>query len=114
MWYHGFWLLLALAPYAVSYATYRGAVVVAHEYGTALAVLIDLNRFALYDRLHLNAPDSLTDEKKLNSMLTSILRLDAVDLRKRLSEARLDYVHPEQAATNATVEEADDADAGEK
>jgi hypothetical protein len=107
MWYHGLWLLLALAPYTVSYTTYRGAVVVAHEYGTALAVLIDLNRFALYDRLHLKAPDSLKEEKETNAGLTAILRLDAVDLRKRLAEAQLDYRHPEQLATSPTVDSVD-------
>lgn len=107
MWYHGWWILLALAPYAVAYITYRGAVVVAHEYGTALAVLVDLNRFSLYDRLHLKAPDSLTEEKQNNIALTAILRLDAVDLTKRLNEAQLDYAHPENAAPSTSPDSAD-------
>ena len=50
---HPAWLLVALVPYAVSYAAYRGAVTVAHEYGTAMSVLAELNRFTLYDRLQL-------------------------------------------------------------
>src|SRR5262249_50955334 len=35
LWRHGPWLLLALVPYGVAYLSYRGAVVVAHEYGAA-------------------------------------------------------------------------------
>lgn len=94
MWGHGPWLFLGLAPYAVAYLTYRGAVVVAHEYGTSLAVLIDLNRFALYDRMHLPMPDNLKEERGNNMLLMDVLRLDNVEIDKRMAKARLDYVHP--------------------
>lgn len=76
MWRHGGWLLLALVPYAVAYLAYRGAVVAAHEYGTALTVMIDLNRFSLYERLHLKPPGSLDEERDLNSRLTAVFQSD--------------------------------------
>lgn len=95
MWRNGPWLLLALVPYALAFASYRGAVVVAHEYGTAVAVLIDLNRFALYERMHLPSSGDLEEEKEHNRNLVNVLRLDNLFVRKRLrDEAFLDYVHP--------------------
>jgi hypothetical protein len=101
MWWHGPWLLLGLAPYAVAYLTYRGAVAVAHEYGTSLAVAIELNRFTLYERLRLPLPEDLEEERENNQRLTALLRLDNVDLKARLAEGYLDYVHPAKAATEA-------------
>jgi uncharacterized protein (DUF486 family) len=53
LWHHGPWLLVALVPYGIAYISYRGAVVVAHEYGSAVSTMIDLDRFALYDSLRL-------------------------------------------------------------
>jgi hypothetical protein len=94
MWRHGLWLLMALAPYAIAYAAYRGATVVAHEYGASLAVLIELNRFALYERLHSPLPSDLEEERENNRLLVNVLRLDNTGIKKRLAEARLDYVHP--------------------
>lgn len=95
MWRHGPWLLLALAPYAIAFASYRGAVVVAHEYGTALAVLIDLNRFAFYERIRLPLPDDLEEERSNNARLADVLSLDNVPAEKREAEPTfLDYVHP--------------------
>jgi hypothetical protein len=97
MWRHSAWLLLALGPYALAYATYRGAVSIADEYGTSLAVLLELNRFALYQRLHLPLPEDLEHERDLNDRLAKILRLDNQDLEQRLLGARLDYVHADLA-----------------
>jgi hypothetical protein len=96
---HGWYLLLALAPYAVAYLTYRGSVVLAHEYGTALTVLVELNRFALYERLHLPLESTLARERAAARRLTKILRMDNFELEKRISGARLRYEHP------ATLEE---------
>lgn len=73
---HGVWLLLSLAPYGLAFAAYRGAVRVAHEYGMSLAVLLDLNRFTLYEQLHLEMPDGLGAERELNSRLMPLLGLD--------------------------------------
>jgi len=102
MWRHGPWLLLALVLYLFSYIAYRGAVVVAHEYGTALAVAIELNRFALYERLRLSLPDDLEEERHQNVQLTAALRLDNDEMESRLHEKLhpvLDYIHPPPPST---------------
>jgi hypothetical protein len=91
---HGWYLLLALIPYTVAYLTYRGTVVLAHEYGTALTVLVELNRFALYQRLHLPLELTLEAERNAARQLTDILRLDNFEIDKRISGARLSYEHP--------------------
>lgn len=96
MWDHGLWLLLSMAPYLVAYLSYRGATVVAREYGTALAVLIDLNRFALYERMRLPMPEDSEEEQESNSRLMMLLGVDNnVRIEKRLNSAYFDYVHPE-------------------
>jgi hypothetical protein len=69
----GAWLLLALAPYCVSYLAYRGAISSAQAYGTALSTLIDLNRFALYDQLHVPSPSSTAVERSRNTQLLKLL-----------------------------------------
>jgi len=86
MWRHGLWMLLALGPYAVGYLSYRGAVVVAHEYGTALAVLIELNRFRLYERLRHPQPENAAQEREANARL---MRAFAHDPNVRLDYAPL-------------------------
>jgi hypothetical protein len=73
LWQHGAWLLLALVPYGVAYLSYRGAVVVAHEYGAAVAAMIDLDRFALYDALRLPRPSNTTVERRMNAKLMKLL-----------------------------------------
>ena len=70
----GLWLLLALVPYGGTYLFYRGAVGLAQGYGTALKILIDLNRFALYDRLRMEPPASLQAEREMNKRLAAVLR----------------------------------------
>jgi hypothetical protein len=69
----GAWLLLALAPYCVSYLAYRGAVSSAQAYGSALTTLVDLNRFALYDQLHVPSPSNTDDERTRNEQLLKML-----------------------------------------
>lgn len=73
LWQHGAWLLLALAPYGVAYLSYRGAVVVAHEYGAAVAAMIDLDRFALYDALRMPHPIDTAAERRMNVKLMKLL-----------------------------------------
>jgi hypothetical protein len=101
MWRHGWWMLLALVPYAVGYLAYRGAVVVAHEYGTSAGVMMDLSRFALYDRMRLRPPDDIEDELRTNPHLMRAFRFE----QPPMSEAGplgmphapgpvLEYVHP--------------------
>jgi len=91
-WDRGPWMLVCLVPYALAYAGYRGAVTVAHEYGVALATLVDLNRFALYERMHVPHPDDTEDEKQQNEYLTDLLRLDNAFIEIR--RAGLDYAEP--------------------
>ncbi len=74
MWRHGWWMLLALIPYAVGYLAYRGAIVLAHEYGTSAAVMMDLSRFALYDKMRLPPPDDNEDELRANPHLMRAFR----------------------------------------
>lgn len=73
LWRHGPWLLLALAPYGVAYLSYRGAVVVAHEYGAAVAAMIDLDRFALYAALRMPRPIDTAAERRMNAKLMKLL-----------------------------------------
>jgi hypothetical protein len=78
MYRHEAWMLVALIPYAVAYGAYRGAVTVAHEYGTALAVLVEVDRFSLYERLRLPLPNTLNEEQDLNKKLMKAFRLQPV------------------------------------
>lgn len=87
---HGLWLLLALAPYTVAYLSYRGAVALAHEYGTSITVLIDLSRTELYRRMGMKQPTSTEEERRTNATLMKILLSD--------DEASLPY---DEAAQNA-------------
>jgi hypothetical protein len=73
LWWHGAWLLLALVPYGVAYISYRGAVVVAHEYGAAVTAMIDLDRFALYDALRMRRPKNTKAERRRNAKLADLL-----------------------------------------
>lgn len=92
---HAWYLLLSLVPYAVAFLSYRGAIVLAHEYGTALTVLVELNRFVLYERLHLEPASTLRRERTIAKQLTNLFRLDNFEMEKRANEARFRFVHPE-------------------
>lgn len=84
LWRHGLWLLLALVSYALAYLFYRGAVVVARQYGQAMVVLVDLNRFTLYERLHLPLPADTATERAANVRVSQLLNLvDRVSVRYR-------------------------------
>jgi hypothetical protein len=69
LWDDGLWLLAALVPYTLSYLSYRGAVVQAHDYGNAMANVIAMNRFTLYERLRLHLPDNVLEERRLHERL---------------------------------------------
>jgi hypothetical protein len=77
----GAWLLLALAPYCVSYLAYRGAISSAEDYGAALSYLVDLNRFALYDQLHVPSPPNSLVEKERNERLMRLLSGEVLYVR---------------------------------
>jgi hypothetical protein len=86
LWHHGPWLAIALVPYAIAYVSYRGAVVVAHEYGAAISTIIDLDRFALYDYLRMPRPVTTADEQSTNRKL--------VDLISHKTGVDITYRHP--------------------
>lgn len=90
----GAWLLLALAPYCVSYLAYRGATSSAHSYGTALSTLVDLDRFALYEQLHVLPPSSIQAERDRNALLLSVLSGDQT--------SGLDYAPPRDSPASGT------------
>lgn len=90
----GGWLLLALAPYCVSYLAYRGAASSAHAYGTALSTLVDLDRFALYGQLHLPSPPSTEVERVRNAELSKVLSGD--------KKSVLDYAPPKDTPASET------------
>lgn len=73
LWHHGLWLLIALVPYGIAYLSYRGAVVVAHEYGSAVSTMIDLDRFTLYDSLRLPRPATTAGERQMNAKLMRLV-----------------------------------------
>lgn len=77
----GAWLLLALAPYCVSYLAYRGAISSAEDYGAALSYLVDLNRFALYSQLHVPSPPNSLVEKERNERLMRLLSGEVLYVR---------------------------------
>ncbi len=105
MWRHGLWMLLAIGPYTVGYLSYLGATVIAQEYGTALSVLLELNRFTLYERLHLKQPDTASEERLAGAVLSGTFDYDAT--------AEVRYVHParDEASAGDAPSEAD-AEAG--
>jgi hypothetical protein len=52
--------------------SYRGSVVAAGHYGSALDTLINLDRFMMYQRLHLKLPDSIEEEKMTNASMAEL------------------------------------------
>ncbi|HTJ68650.1 MAG TPA: hypothetical protein VL551_14030 [Actinospica sp.] len=93
MWSDGWWLLLALAPYSLAFAAYLGAVRAAYDYGLSFATLIDLNRFALYEALHLPIPPTYGAERRQNETLAKMLRM-SIDPRDEPAQW-LAYKHPD-------------------
>lgn len=81
----GLWVLLALALYLLAYGFYRGAIVAAQNYGAALTAIIDLNRFELYEALHVTLPANTMTERQRNSELMALLE------SRRF--ARVSFVH---------------------
>lgn len=86
MFSHGVWVLLALFPYCVAWLSYRGAVVTAGNYGHSLEMLVDMNRFRLYERMRLPIPSSTDKEQIQNKKLSRLLRQEP--------DVYLDYTTP--------------------
>lgn len=70
----GLWVAAALVPYGCAYLAYRGACVAAENYMVAVGVMIHLNRFLLYDALHLGRPKNLEDELRIADETMEMLR----------------------------------------
>jgi hypothetical protein len=102
-WRDGVWLLLALLPYGIAFLAYRGAIVVAHEHGISLAVLMEFNRFALYERLRLKPPQNSDEEQVLNSSLMDVFR--------SRESRRLVYEHPSPGSDEAATPDSSDGSA---
>ena len=86
LWPDGAWVLIALIPYVLAYVSYRGSVVAAGHYGSALETLINLNRFTLYQQFHVKLPASPDDELGMNKKL--------VDLLGNEPDVEIEYEHP--------------------
>jgi hypothetical protein len=74
LWQYGVWLIVPAVTYMLALLSYRGAVVAAEEHGTAIACLIDLTRFDLYQRLGLIRPETTIVEREQNRRLMATLR----------------------------------------
>jgi hypothetical protein len=86
LWPYGFWAFVATIPYAVAYLSYRGAVVAAGHYGAAIDTLINLDRFTLYQQLHLQLPKSAKHEQHMNEKVRRLFEYE--------DDVRIAYQHP--------------------
>jgi hypothetical protein len=86
LWRSGLWLLIALIPYGAAYAAYRGSVIAAQSYGVTMSAVIALNRFTLYEKMHLPLPPETARERLMNR--------DFMDLLRHAEGASLTYRHP--------------------
>jgi len=102
LWPYGLWVLVALFPYVITYLSYRGAVVAARHYGAAFSLLINLNRFRLYEELHLQLPATTEDERDLNEDLKSLLAYDI--------DEDVPYKHPAVSGQGAASDAAGETD----
>lgn len=76
LWRSGGWLAVGLIPYALAYIFYRGSIVVAAEYGTALTTVLELSRFDLYRSFNVPRPHGLAAEVEQNERLMELLDRD--------------------------------------
>ncbi|WP_410643046.1 hypothetical protein [Amycolatopsis sp. lyj-346] len=82
----GWWLLASLGPYFLAYIAYRASIAAAIEYMEMVRTVLDLNRFKLYESLHLEQPDDTDTERTNNVKLMSLLSGDET--------VTLHYKHP--------------------
>ena len=80
LWPYGFWALIAAIPYALAYLSYRGSVIAGSHYGSALDTLINLDRFALYEQLHLPLPPDTISERSTNEKMTKLFNYDNAEI----------------------------------
>lgn len=77
LWKDGSSVLIAGLPAGLGYVAYRGAIVSARAYGSAMATMVDMNRFALYERLHLPTPNNSSGERETNKQLMKLLEANS-------------------------------------
>lgn len=90
MWWAtaGWYVVVALVPYGFAYVAYRGAVAAAEEWGAAIVTAVDLDRFAMYEAMHVDVPDSAT-ERVINANLAKARSLGYhLDAQYRTPEPR--------------------------
>lgn len=92
LWRDGLWLLVAAIPSSLAYIAYRGAVISAREYGVAMTTLIDLNRFAFYERLRMPRPNNIAEERAANTQLMMLLGANSTHVFMR-------YQHPSSSGS---------------
>jgi hypothetical protein len=76
LWHCRFWIFIAVIPYMLAYFSYRGSVIAARHYGSALDILINIDRFELYKQLHLQFPTGTAEERKANEKLEQLFDYD--------------------------------------
>lgn len=89
----GWPLLIALVPYLLCYIGYRASVAAADDYMTIIRIAFDLNRFKLYESLHLEAPRNTAEERWNNEKLMKL-----IDQNHKVS---VRYQHPPTATPAA-------------
>jgi hypothetical protein len=79
LWPYRYWVLIALIPYVLAYLSYRGAVIAAGHYGSAFDTLINLDRFVLYEQLHLPLPAGIAMERLRNEEMKQLFDYNPVE-----------------------------------
>jgi hypothetical protein len=76
LWHCHFWIFISLIPYMLAYFSYRGSVIAARHYGSALDILINIDRFELYKQLRIQFPAGTAEERKANEKLAQLFDYD--------------------------------------
>jgi hypothetical protein len=76
LWHCHFWIFIALIPYMLAYFSYRVSVIAARHYGSALDILINIDRFELYKQLRIQFPAGTAEERKANEKLAQLFDYD--------------------------------------
>ncbi len=79
LWPYRYWVLIAFIPYVLAYLSYRGSVIAAGHYGSAFDTLINLDRFVLYEQLHLPLPAGIMMERLRNEEMKHLFEYNPVE-----------------------------------
>ena len=69
----GIWLVWPLVAFVLAYLSYLGAVGAAQEYGVSLELAMDVDRFAMYERLRYPIPNTMDEERDFNRRVTKLV-----------------------------------------